>query len=483
MFTDKLPEEADIVIIGCGVIGCAIARELSRYKLRIVAIEKEPDVGWGVTKGNMGFVHPFVPQFKGIKSKLVLEGNKRYNELAEELNVPIRRYGLLIVALNFIQFIALIFAFLYLKFRKIKIHWVWRKKLREIEPLISSKAKAAIFVPSAGVTDPVKLAIAYAENAIENGVKIILNTKVTALKIENNEIKGVITDRGEIKTKWVINAAGVFSDEIERMAGIKKRKMWHGKGVMIIFDPILGDMYYHLIAPMPMRIDPRTKGGAIGLTADGLPIWGPNLVEARDKNDVSVSRDDINMIINKFEPLLRFFPKNLVLKYYAGVRPVDETSWDFVIGPTEIKGFINASYILSPGLTAAPVIAEKVIEILRSEGLKLEPKENYNPFRKDIKSIKNMSVEEMDELIQQNNDYGEIICLCNNVTKAEIIEAIRRGARTIDSIKFRTGACMGRCQGSRCLPKIIDILINETGMNLSEVTLKGAGSEIFSGDD
>jgi len=482
MFAEELPSEADIVIIGCGVIGCAIARELSRYKLNVVAIDKEPDVGWGVTKGSMGWIHPFVPQFKGIKSKLVLEGNERYDKLSDELDVPFRRYGLLIVALSFIQFLALIIAYLYLKFRKIKIRWIGKKRLREIEPFISSKAKAAIFVPSAGVTDPVKLAIAYAENAVENGVKIVLNTKVTGLRIENNEIRGVITNKGEIKTRWVINSAGVFSDEIEKIAGITKRKMWHGKGVMVIFDPVLGDMYHHLIAPMPIRLDPRTKGGAIGLTVDGLPIWGPNLVEADGKSDVSVSKDDIDMIIDKFKPLLRFFPKNLILKYYAGVRPVDETSWDFVLGPTEIKGFINASYILSPGLTAAPVIAERIIEILQSEGLKLELKKRYSPFRRDIKSIRDMNIEEIDKLIQQNNDYGEIICLCNNVTKAEIIEAIRRGARTIDSIKFRTGACMGRCQGSRCLPKIIDILVKETGMNLNEITLKGAGSEIFLGD-
>ncbi len=479
MFIDKLPEKADVVIIGCGVIGCAIARELSKYKLNIVAIEKEADVGWGVTKGNMGVVHPFVPQFGKIKGKMVIEGNRKFDEISHELDVPFRRYGLLIVALTFIQLLAMIVAYFYLKLKGITLRWVWRRKLREIEPYISRKAKAALFVPTAGATDPVKLAIAYAESAVENGVKIVTNTRVVGFDIVDKSIKGVITDKGRIETNWVINAAGVFSDEIEKLAGITKRKMWHGKGVMVIFDPILGDMYHHFIAPMPIKLDPRTKGGAIGLTVDGIPIWGPNLIEAKDKFDTRVSREDIELIIRKFKPLLRIFHDNWIIKYYAGIRPVDETSWDFVIGPTEIRGFINASYILSPGLTASQVIAEKVIEVLESEGLRLKAKENFNPYRKGIRSIRELDINEIDKLIHENNDYGEIICPCNKVTKAEIIEAIRRGARTIDSIKFRTGAGMGPCQGSRCLARIIEILVQETGMKLSKVSMKGGGSEIF----
>ncbi len=479
MFTEELPKRADIVIIGCGVVGCAIARELSKFNLSVVAIEKEPDVGWGVTKGNVGMVHPFVPQFGKLKSKMVIEGNKKFDEVAYELDIPFHRFGLLIVALLFLQFLALIFAFFYLKLRGIKIKWLRRGRLRELEPLISRKAKAAIFVPSAGETDPVKLTIAYAENAVKNGVKIVLNTRVTGFEIENNEVKAVITDKGKIETRFVINAAGLYSDEIEKLVGISDRKMWHGKGVMLLFDPFIGDMYHHFIAPMPIRLDPRTKGGIIGLTVDGVPIWGPNLVEAKDKLDVGVSRDDIEMIIQKFKPLLRFFPDKWIMKYYAGVRPIDETSWDFVLGPTNIRGFINAAYILSPGLTASQVIAEKIVDILRSEGLQLVPKEDFYPYRKDIKSIRGLNYEELDKLIYENEMYGNIICACNQVTEAEIREAIRRGARTIDSIKFRTNACKGRCQGSRCLHKIIEIMADELGIDISKITVKGESSEIF----
>ena len=482
MFTEELPKKADVVIIGCGVVGCAIARELSKYRLNVVAIEKEPDVGWGATRGNMGVIHPFVPQMKKLKGKMCIEGNKRFDEISSQLDVPFKRIGLLIVALNFIQYLALIVAYLYLKSKKIKAIWVNKKRLREMEPNISREARAAIFVPTAGMIDPVKYAIALAENAVQNGVKIVVNTKVLGFEIENNAIRAVITDKGKIETKFVINAAGLYSEEIERLAGIEKRKMWRGKGVMLIFDPLLGDMYKHLMAPMPVRVDPRTKGGAISITVDGLPIWGPNLVEAKDANDVRVTKKDIEMIIEKFKKLIPHFPTNWIVKYYAGVRPVDDTSWDFVIGPTEVKGFINAAYILSPGLTSAPVIAEKIVEILREEGLELVEKDNFNPIRKGIKQIEDMSLEELDEAIRRNPQYGNIVCVCQNVSEAEIREVIKRGARTIDSIKFRTRAGKGRCQGCRCLVKIIKILSEELGIPPEEVTLKGGGSEILMGD-
>ncbi|MHA1616464.1 MAG: NAD(P)/FAD-dependent oxidoreductase, partial [Candidatus Njordarchaeales archaeon] len=470
----------DVVIIGCGVVGCAIARELSRYRLKVVAIDKEPDVGWGVTKGNMGVIHPFVPHKGKYKEWMCLEGNKEFEKLAKELDIPFKRPGLLIVALSFVQFLALIFAYLYLRLvKKINAKWIWKKKLLEMEPKLNRKAKAAIYVPTAGVTDPVKYAIALAENAAENGVIFLLNTQVVGFEIENNEIKAVVTDKGRIETKFVINAAGVYSDKIEELAGIRKRKMWHGKGVMVVFDQGLQNYYNHLIAPMPLRVDPRTKGGAISISPDGIPIWGPNLVEAKGKEDTEVDSSDINMIIKKFHELLPDFPVNAVMKYYAGVRPVNEDTWDFVLGPTEVKGFINAAYILSPGLTASYIIAKKIVEILQSEGLELVGKDDFKEVRKAIKGLSNMSIDEIDNAIRENPRYGKVVCLCNNVSEAEIREAIRRGAKTIDSIKFRTNACMGRCQGSRCLPEIIRILSEELKIPVDKVTMKGAGSEIF----
>jgi len=482
VFEQEIPEEADVVIIGAGVIGCSIARELSRYELKTIVIEKESDVGWVTTKGNMGIIHGFVPKMGVLKGKMCIEGNRQFDKIAEELDVPFKRVGLLIVALSIIQFFALIIAYFLLKKRKIEVKWIWKRKLREMEPNISEKAKAALFVPSFGIIDPVQYTIALAENAIRNGVKIILNTKVIGFKIEENEIKEVITDKGRIKTRFVINAAGIYSDEIEALIGLKERKMWHGKGVMLVFDKILEGFYKHILAPMPIRVDPKTKGGAIGLTVHGRPIWGPNLVEARGKKDTSVLDEDIKMILQKFRELLREFPDNFIIKYYAGVRPVDEKSWDFVLGPTKVKGFINAAYILSPGLTAAPIIAKKIIEYLEKEGLELRLKENFDPYRKRIKSIREMDIEELDRAIKENPKYGRIICECEKISEAEIIEAIKRGARTIDSIKFRTLAGMGRCQGSRCLTKIMKILEKELQINPKEITVKGEGSNIFVGE-
>jgi len=482
MFSKNLPSEADVVIIGGGVIGCSIARELSKYKLKVVLLEKESDVGWGVTKGNMGIIHPFVPQMKMLKGKLCIEGNKRFDELARELDFPFRRPGLLIVALNWLQFLAIIIAYFWLKKHKVKVYWISRSKLRKLEPNVNKKAKVALLVPSAGVTDPVQYTIALAENAVANGVKILVNTEVVGIETKNNRVHAVLTDRGKILTRFVINAAGLCSDKVEEMIGIKERKMWHGKGIMLVFDKVFGDLYHHIMAPMPIKMDPRTKGGAIAIYVHGNPIWGPNLIEAKGKSDFYVSEEDIKMLIEKFKNLIPDFPTDWIIKYFAGVRAIDDNSWDFVIGPTKVKGFINASYILSPGLTASNVIAEKVIEVLEKEGLKLVKKPDYNPYRKGIRGINTMSLEELDKAIKNNAKYGKIVCLCEMVSEAEVIEAINRGAKTIDSIKFRTRAGMGRCQGGRCLVKLIELLHTEGKIELDKISLKGEGSYIFVGD-
>ncbi len=477
MFSEELPSKADVVIIGGGVIGCAIARALSKYDLEIVLIEKEPDVGFGVSKGNAGVIHPFVPQMKKLKGKMCVEGNKRFDEISKELDVPFKRVGLLIVALTFLEFFGLIFAYLFLKKHKIKVQWIWRKTLRKLEPNITPKAKAALFVPSAGILDPVEYTIALAENAAKNGVKIVLNTKVTGFEVENNRIVGVITDRGVIRTKVVINTAGLYADEISRKARAEEVVMNPGKGAMIVFSESIGNLVSHIIAEMPLRIDPRTKGGAIIPTINGKTLWGPNLTDVETKEDVSVTQEDISLIIEKFSRLLKNYPLKMINTFFAGVRPAI-IEGDFIIRKSKVRGLIQVLGIESPGLTASPVIADKVIELIKDE-VELKPKHNFNPTRKGITRVKRMKIENLDELIKKDPKYGRIICLCEMVSEAEIVEAIKRGARTLDSIKFRTNAMKGDCHGERCLPKILRIIKRELSLELKDITKKGKGSEIF----
>ena len=278
-----------------------------------------------------------------------------------------------------------------------------------------------------------------------------------------------------IKARFIVNASGLSSDRIEAMVGIKERRMWLGKGIMIVFDPLLGEKYKHIMAPLPLRIDPRTKGGAIIIDPHGYPIWGPNLTVAEDKEDETVSEEDIETIVRKFRSLLENFSEDRITYYYAGVRPVNEDTWDFVLGPTRVKGFINAAYILSPGLTASPIIAEKIVEFLRQEGLELKPKSSFVETRKSIKILRH-NLDDYESLVRENQSYSKILCPDKLVSEAEVIEAINRGARTVESVLIRLGLGRDPNVDPDLIIRIIEIL-RERGVQ--EVLLNRNGTKIF----
>lgn len=479
MFTRNLPENADIVIIGGGVVGCAIARELSKYKLDIVLIEKEADVGWGASKANLGMVHAFVLPVNSLKGKLCIEGNKMFDKISKELDVPFKRIGMILVALNKKESLYRVAIYLWAKFHRIPVKWITKRKLRKIEPNLTKEAQGGILFPTAGITSPYELTIAFAENATMNGVKIVLETKVIDILVENNEVKGVVTDKGTIKTKIVINAAGVYSDEIAKMAGAGDFEIHPYAGTMIVFDKRLQGHYNHIIREIPLKLDPRTKGGGAAITVDGNPIWGPNLRDNWDKENTKVTKEDIETVFNNFAKLFPAIKKRDIITFFAGLRAA-ATGGDFIIRPTSIRGFINVAGIQSPGLTASPAIAKMVEKIVEETNIvKLEPKENFNPFRKSILKFSQLSNEEKDALIKQDRRYGHIICRCELITEAEIIEAIKRGATTLDGIKFRVRAGMGRCQGGFCTPRIIDILSKELKVTPLLLTKKGDTSYIL----
>lgn len=472
MFEDQLPSSADIIIIGGGVVGCAIARELSKYQVNTVVLEKQADVGWGATKGNLGMIHAFVTPVKSLKGQLCLEGNKMFDALSKELDFPFKRVGLLLVALTWAEYLFMPIVYIWAKKHHLDVKWISSKKLKEIEPKISKKAKGALLFPTAGVVSPVETTIAFAENAIQNGVKIVLNAEVKDIIVKNNEVESVVTSKGEIKAKYVINAAGVFSDKIAEMAGVKNFKIIPRLGAMIIFDKNLECFYNHCITRIPLKRDPRTKGGAAAVSVDGNPIWGPNVREVSDPEETSVTKEDIKTILNRFTSLFESFPTKEIIAFFSGVRAASDTD-DFIIGHTSVKGFINVAGIQSPGLTAAPAIAKMIVEILKKEGLNLEPKTNFNPNRKRIIHVNELAFNEWDELIAKNPKYGHIICRCECVSEAEILEAIDRGARTLDGIKFRTRAGMGRCQGGFCTHFVLKIMNMNLNLPMTEITKKG----------
>lgn len=487
MFLTTLPKNADVVIVGGGIIGCSIARELSKYDLKVVLVEKNPDLSWGTTKANLGMVHAFVLPVNSLKGQLCLKGNSMYDKLTRELNVKFRRPGLLLVALNLKESIYRVAVYIWAKMHKIPVQWIGKKRLKEMEPNITAKAKGGILFPTAGVVSPYELTLALAENAVVNGVKIAVDTKVVDIVVENEQVKEVVTTRGVIKTNFVINAAGLYADEIAKMVGADTFVIRPHAGTILIFDKKFQGHYHHIITRIPLKVDPRTKGGGAAITVDGNPIWGPNFRENNDKENFSTEKEDIELVFSKFSKLLPKISKRDIISFFTGLRAVAEPKninkeikkeSDFIIGPTGVKGFINVAGIQSPGLTAAPAIAELVTEILKKEGIKLIPKETFNPIREPNPKFSEVPLHQMDEIIKKDSKYGNIVCRCEKVTEAEIVEAIRKGATTLDGIKFRTRAGMGRCQGSFCLPRILKILARELRISPEEITKKGGNSYI-----
>ncbi|KAA0000023.1 MAG: FAD/NAD(P)-binding oxidoreductase [Thermoplasmata archaeon] len=488
--------EADVVIIGAGVVGCAIARELSKYEINVIIIEKAEDVACGVTKANNAMVHTGIGEKMGtLKQRLCVEGHKMYERLCEELNVPYEKCGMWIVltkdSLKFkipsflANFIAKrIIPFIILRRGKklgIPMKVVKRKELLKEEPNVTKDALVAVYSPTYGITSPYLLTIALAENAIENGAKIMLNTEVVDVMVKDSRIKGVVTTKGIIEAKYVINAAGLYADEIAEMAGAREYTIHPKKGATLIFDKEYGNYINHSMSLLRLPRTEHYKGGGVMLTVDGNIQWGPTISEVEDKEDTSVTADEIEEIFSMFSPLLPHFPR-AVIAYFSGVRAATFTEDFFIEASEKVKGFIHVAGIQSPGLTAAPAIAKMVVNILEKE-IPLEKKTNFNPYRKKPVVFRELSIEEKKKMIEKNPAYGKIVCRCEHVTEGEIIDAIhgKIPALNIDAIKRRTRAGMGRCHGSFCLPKVAKILSREAGIPLEKVLKDGEGSRLFIG--
>ena len=490
-YNPTLPERVDVVIIGGGVVGCAIARELSRYDLDIVLLEKECDVGCGATKANSAQIHTGIGEKSGtLKKELCVRAWPKYEKISEELNIPYKKDGLLIVLTTDTLSIPLFGNFLtrYLvapiikrKGKKVgdKPIIIKRKELMEMEPNLTDRALTAVFMPNYGIICPNRFTIALAENAVQNGVRVFLDTEVENIEDMEEKTQKVVTSRGSIETKFIINAAGLFADKIAEMAGSQEFTIHPRKGSIILFDKAYAGHINHQISEMILPQNPYTKGGAVLKTIDGNLNWGPTAVEVPSKSDRSVTGEEIQSILKKFGKIIPDFPKRSVITYFAGLRAPTYKE-DFYIVPSKVKGLIHVAGIQSPGLTSAPVIAEIVVEILKDEGLKTRQK-NFDPIRKKPIVFDELSINEKKEKIKENSLYGNVVCRCEHITEAEIIGAIHSSppALTVDAIKRRTRAGMGRCQGGFCGPRVSAIMARELGIPLEKITKCGPGSELY----
>ena len=472
--------QVDVVIIGAGITGCGIARELSKYQLDVLVIEKNEDIAEGTTKGNNGMIHSGYDSKPGsLKAKLNVKGNEMYSRWAEELNFHFKRSGSFVVGFDEddYQYIKEYYDRGYTNGVP-GIQIISGDKARQIEPNLHEDITCALWTPSAAYVEPYEVALALLENAVDNGVKFMLDTEVININVENNRIKSVLTNKGMIHTRYVINAAGIYADDIAEMVGDKTFSIHPRRGTLIVFDKDNRGMMKRIVGTPPRNY---TKGGGPMESPEGNPLWGPSAVEVPDKEDTSVDFEDLESVIQKGRSLIKGIDASSVITYFSGLRAADYKE-DFIIEASEkIHGFINAAAIQSPGLAAAPAIAEMVERILSNIEKSLSMKEYYKSYRPKSIAFRENTREEQARLIASNPKYGRMICRCETVTEAEIIEAIhgKIPAVTVDAVKRRTRAGMGRCQGGFCGPRIVEILSRELKKPMAEITQKGKGSELL----
>lgn len=470
----------DVIIIGAGVSGAATARELSRYKVNACVIEKEEDVCCGTSKANSAIVHAGYDAATGsLMAKLNVRGNQMMEQLAKDLDFPFKKNGSLVVCLHeedMPNLQALYDRGIANGVKDLRI--LNREELRAMEPNISDDAYAALYAPTAGIVCPFNLNIAMAENACVNGVEFKFDTEVTGL----HPIEGgwaIETNQGTFETKYVVNAAGVYADKLHNMVSAKKIHITPRRGDYCLLDKTAGNLVSKTIFALPGKFG---KGILVAPTVHGNLILGPTAIDIEDKEGTNTTREGLDQVIAKCGMNVKNIPMRSVITSFAGLR-AHEDGHEFLIGELEdAPGFIDCAGIESPGLTSSPAIGEMVAEILR-EKLNLEKNENFVATRKGVLDPDALSKEERIELIRKNPAYGNIICRCEMITEGEILDAIHRplGAKSLDGVKRRTRAGMGRCQAGFCSPRTMEILAREWHISMFDITKSGGDSKIVVG--
>ena len=471
----------DVVIIGAGVVGAFIARELSRYSLKICVIEKESDVAMGSSRANSAIVHAGYDAESGtLKAELNIRGNRLMEQIAHELSVPFKRIGSLVLCFdekdiprlhdlktrgekNGVQDLAILSG----------------TQVRQIESSLSEKVVEALYAPSAGIVCPYELTLSAAENAMDNGAELLLDCMVEGISFENG-IFCLSTSRGQLQSRYVVNAAGLYSDTIANMLGDHSFSIKPRKGEYILYDKKLGNLVERVVFQLPTD---KGKGVLVTPTVDGNLLAGPTAEEVNDRNDLATTAAGMEAVLDKARLSVPILDKKGIIHSFAGLRAVS-SSHDFIIRPSGINPrLIHAAGIESPGLTAAPAIGLKVVEVLRDSGLELKEKNGFNPENKHIKRFSSLDEAEINELVKTDPAYGSIVCRCEKVTEGEIVGNVHRtlGAKNLDALKRRTRLGMGRCQGGFCSCRTVEILSRELGIPMESVTKSGGSSALLVG--
>ena len=468
----------DIAIIGAGVTGCAIARELSRYQAGICVIEREEDVCCGTSKANSAIIHAGFDAKPGtLKAKLNVEGNAMMDTLSKDLDIPFVRNGSLVVCTDEQDASELERLLEQGKGNGVKdLRILDREALHTMEPNLDDHVTSALYAPTGGIVCPFHMTIAFAENAVANGVEFFLNTAVTSItSLEDGYL--ISTDKQDITAKTVVNAAGVYADVFHNMVSSKKLHITARKGEYQLLDKSAGTHVSHTIFQLPGKYG---KGILVSPTIHGNLLLGPTAVDVEDKENTATTAKELSDVISKSAVSVKGIPYNQVITSFSGVR-AHEDGDDFVIGEAEdAEGFFDAAGIESPGLTSAPAIGVYLAEQIAAKA-SAERKKNFISTRKGIPRLNHMSFEERAELIRKRPEYGTIVCRCEGISEGEIMDAVHRpvGAVSMDGVKRRTRQGMGRCQGGFCTPKAMEIIARELGCAMEDICKNQPGSELL----
>jgi glycerol-3-phosphate dehydrogenase len=489
---EPAPAPYDIIIIGAGIVGAMVARFLSRYRVKILWIEREADICMGASAANSAIIHGGYAVEPGtLKAEMNVKGNAMWDQLAEELHFSFERCGTYAVAVGDAEREGLHAEEARARANGVPYQIISGEEMRRREPKVSPETSGAIFCPVGGVCDPWGATIAAGENAVTNGVTLKRNTTFLDFLWDAERprsITGVVTDRGQFRARWVVNAAGLHADEVMHRAGIRPEfTITPRRGEYVILDRNHFQLD-NVLFPMPSKI---SKGILVTTTVHGNTIVGPNAEEVDDKEDAEVTAQGLDEIWEGALKLVPNLDRRAIIALFAGLRPGSNAPTpnpkiayhkDFVVEiPESIRGLVNLAGIESPGLTAAPAIALRVIELLKQAGEVLEEKQDWNPIRAARPVFRHLSHAEQAELVQRDSRYGRVICRCEVVTEGEIVAEIHAPipADTYDAIKRRTWLGTGRCQGAFDMPRVVELLAQELGRDPLEISKRGRSSEFL----
>ena len=471
----------DVAIVGAGVCGAAIARTLSAYRLSVVLLEKCVDVGFGVSKANSGIIHAgFHHKPETLKARLEVQGNLMFEKLHWELGFPYKRVGVLVVAFSEEEMKTIEHLRAQGEANNVAdLEICGAERVHALEPRLSPDAVGGLFAPSGGIIEPYRFVFALVESAQKNGLALRTGFEVVRARSATG-VYTILSRAGEqVKARYVVNAAGLYADRVSAVFGAERFRITPRKGEEYLLDRLSEAHPAHVLFPVPAK---NSKGILVIPTVEGTTMIGPTALDAADKTDVATTPENLESVFRHARHMMPCVSRRDIITAFAGLRPALKGDDFFIAVSRKARRFIHVAGIQSPGLTASPAIAEHVKGLLKKAGLRLVEKADFRPTLQKVITARGQTPESMAELVAKDPAYGNIVCRCETVSEAEVVEAIRKGHTTLDGIKFYTRCGMGRCQGGFCTYRILKILARETGRKLTEFTKRGPGSEIVAAE-